>query len=101
MLPGISFLTAGMATLYTSSPDCDIAKRFIYRSTIGGLPFSCAVAKARGAGAASLNILERERGIETEYLFELVHILNLRAHRDIGDSLDDELEHDRYLVFLH
>jgi hypothetical protein len=51
--------------------------------------------------AASLNIVEHEWGIETEDLLEFVHVVNLRAHRDVGDALNDELEHDRHLVFLH
>ena len=50
---------------------------------------------------ASLNVFKRERGIKTKDLLEFVHVVNLRSHRNVGDSLDNELDHDRHLVFLH
>src|SRR3984957_11795821 len=48
-----------------------------------------------------LALLDRQRRVETEDLFELVDAVDFRAHRDIGDALENEFDHDRHLMFLH
>ena len=38
---------------------------------------------------------------QIEHLFELDDVVDLGAHRDVGDALEDEFDHDRHLIFRH
>src|SRR5271156_2994922 len=52
-------------------------------------------------GPHVLALLDRKIWVQAEDFFKLVHAVDLRPHRDVGDALKDELEHDRNLIFLH
>src|SRR5579863_6494244 len=52
-------------------------------------------------GPHVLALPDRELRVQAEDLLELVHPLDLRSHRDVGDPLEAELEHHRNVMFLH
>ena len=39
--------------------------------------------------------------VETEDLLEFVDAVDLRAHRDVGDAFEDELDHHGNLMLFH
>src|SRR5262245_40757829 len=63
-------------------------------SVLDGVPGS---GRLQRLGTADRGVVERQ----IEYLLELDDVVDLGAHGDVGDALEDELDHDRHLVFLH
>ena len=81
-----------------------LGRRLARSKTIG----SCSALLSKGVhqlrrrldGSHVLALRDRQIGIETEDLLELVHAVDLGAHRDVGDAFEDELEHDGNLMLL-
>ena len=83
-----------------SRPGC--RDRFVAASKYGGATVQVFVAVPGFVlKNGARNILQGQRGVEAEDLLELVDVVDLGAHGDVGDALQDEFHHDRHLVLLH
>ena len=63
--------------------------------------FTVFVAVPARSEERSRDVVQGQRGIEAEDLLELVDVVDLGAHGDVGDALQDELQDHGDLMLLH